>query len=73
MGNRQSRLAGARTSPGCRGARGGGRIAQPRPSKLVAETVETGVVCRQADQTDGGRSLLTLTDAGRALIEQVHR
>jgi DNA-binding MarR family transcriptional regulator len=48
-------------------------IAQPRASKLVAEAVDAGLVCRQADQTDGRRSLLTLTDAGRALCEEVHR
>jgi DNA-binding MarR family transcriptional regulator len=48
-------------------------MAQPRASKLVAEAVEVGLVRRHADQADGRRSLLTLTDAGRALCEEVHR
>lgn len=48
-------------------------IAQPRASKLVAEAVEAGLARREADQADGRRSLLALTDAGRALCDEVHR
>lgn len=45
----------------------------PRASKLVAAAVEAGLVQRAADQQDGRRSLLAPTDAGRALIKQVHQ
>jgi DNA-binding MarR family transcriptional regulator len=48
------------------------RVAQPRASKLVAEAVEAGLVRREADQADGRRAPLVLTDAGRALLARVH-
>ncbi|MCA2184749.1 MarR family winged helix-turn-helix transcriptional regulator [Nonomuraea cavernae] len=48
-------------------------VDQPRASKLVAAAVETGWVCRQADQGDGRRSVLVLTEAGQAAVEQAHR
>lgn len=48
-------------------------IDQPRASKLVAAAVEAGLVRREADQTDGRRSLLVRTEAGRAVTDEVHR
>ena len=38
-------------------------------SRLVAETVATGLLARHASQRDGRRSVLRLTPAGEALIE----
>jgi DNA-binding MarR family transcriptional regulator len=35
--------------------------------------VEAGLVRREADQTDGRRSCLVLTDEGSAALEQAHR
>lgn len=47
-------------------------VDQLRASKLVATAVAGGLVRRVADQTDGRRSLLELTDAGKALVAQAH-
>jgi DNA-binding MarR family transcriptional regulator len=44
----------------------------PRASRLVARAVEDGLLRRRADQRDGRRSLLALTPAGRARLEEVH-
>jgi DNA-binding MarR family transcriptional regulator len=48
-------------------------VDQPRASKLVAGAVETGLVRREADQADGRRALLVVTEAGRALTDEVRR
>jgi DNA-binding MarR family transcriptional regulator len=48
-------------------------IDQPRASKLAAQAIAAGLVRRAADQHDGRRSLLELTAAGRAYLEQVHQ
>ncbi|WP_433512805.1 MarR family winged helix-turn-helix transcriptional regulator [Nonomuraea sp. CA-143628] len=48
-------------------------IDQPRASRLVAAAVAAGLVERRADQADGRRALLVLTDAGRTALEQAHR
>ncbi|HET6316524.1 MAG TPA: MarR family transcriptional regulator [Chloroflexota bacterium] len=48
-------------------------IDQPRASKLVALAVEVGLVRREADQTDGRRSRLARTAAGRRASERVHQ
>ncbi len=48
-------------------------VDQPRASKLVTAAVDAGWVCRRADQADGRRSVLVLTDAGRDAVEQAHR
>lgn len=48
-------------------------VDQPRASKLVAGAVEAGLVRREADQADGRRALLVMTEAGRALTEEVRR
>ncbi|MDX3231540.1 MarR family winged helix-turn-helix transcriptional regulator [Streptomyces sp. ME19-01-6] len=48
-------------------------VDQPRASKLVAGAVEAGLVRREADQADGRRALLVMTEAGRALTDEVRR
>lgn len=48
-------------------------VDQPRASKLVAAAVQAGLVRREADQADGRRSALRLTDAGRAALDAAHR
>jgi DNA-binding MarR family transcriptional regulator len=48
-------------------------VDQPRASKVVAATVAAGLVRREADQADGRRSRLVLTEAGRARLAEVHR
>ncbi|MEU4570921.1 MarR family winged helix-turn-helix transcriptional regulator [Nonomuraea sp. ATR24] len=48
-------------------------VDQPRASKLVAAAVEAGWVHRRADQADGRRSVLVLTDAGQAAVEEARR
>jgi DNA-binding MarR family transcriptional regulator len=47
-------------------------VDQPRASKLVAAAVSAGLVRREADQADGRRTNLVLTDAGRQQLEWVH-
>jgi DNA-binding MarR family transcriptional regulator len=46
-------------------------VDQPRASRLAAQAVEAGLLRRAADQADGRRSLLILTDRGRAALAQV--
>lgn len=48
-------------------------VDQPRASKLVAGAVEAGLVRREADQADGRRALLVMTEAGRAMTDEVRR
>ena len=43
-------------------------VDQPRASRLVNEAAERGLVHRGVDPTDARRSVVTLTDAGRATI-----
>ena len=47
-------------------------IDQPRASKLVAAAVSAGLIRREADQLDGRRTNLALTDAGCERLEAVH-
>ncbi len=47
-------------------------VDQPRASRLVAAAVTAGLVRREADQADGRRALLALTDAGRAAAGRAH-
>jgi DNA-binding MarR family transcriptional regulator len=47
-------------------------VDQPRASKLVAAAVTAGLVRRDADQHDGRRTVLALTDAGHARLAEVH-
>ncbi|MFI7640972.1 MarR family winged helix-turn-helix transcriptional regulator [Nonomuraea sp. NPDC049400] len=48
-------------------------VDQPRASRLVAAAVTAGLIRREADQADGRRAWLVLTEAGRAALEQAHR
>jgi DNA-binding MarR family transcriptional regulator len=47
-------------------------VDQPRASKLVAAAVSAGLVRREADQSDGRRTNLILTEAGRKQLDAVH-
>jgi len=47
-------------------------VDQPRASKLVAAAVAEGLVLRVADQTDGRRSVLVLTDHGSEVLARAH-
>jgi DNA-binding MarR family transcriptional regulator len=48
-------------------------VDQPRASRLVARAVADGWLSREADQADGRRASLRLTEAGTNLLAQVHR
>ncbi|WP_028479896.1 MarR family winged helix-turn-helix transcriptional regulator [Nocardia sp. CNY236] len=48
-------------------------VDQPRASRLVATAVEANLVRRVADQTDGRRSILLLTDQGYDVVAAAHR
>ena len=48
-------------------------VDQPRASKLVTAAISIGLLRREADQSDGRRSLLVLTAAGQAQLECTHR
>lgn len=43
-------------------------VDQPRASRLVNDSAERGLVTRRADERDARRSVVELTDAGRALL-----
>ncbi|MEU2626211.1 MULTISPECIES: MarR family winged helix-turn-helix transcriptional regulator [Kitasatospora] len=47
-------------------------VDQPRASRLAAQALAAGLLHREADRTDGRRSLLRLTADGRALLDRVH-
>src|SRR5262245_44564456 len=44
-------------------------VDQPRASRLAAQAVEAGLIARGVDDEDGRRSPLTLTDAGRDVLD----
>jgi DNA-binding MarR family transcriptional regulator len=44
-------------------------VDQPRASRLVGDAAERGLVTRRPDERDARRSVVQLTDAGRALLE----
>ncbi len=44
-------------------------VDQPRASRLVNDAAERGLVVRAVDPRDARRSVITVTDAGRALLE----
>ncbi|MFG3442512.1 MarR family winged helix-turn-helix transcriptional regulator [Nonomuraea sp. NPDC047897] len=48
-------------------------VDQPRASRLVAAAVSAGLVRREADQADGRRALLVLTEAGQQAVERAHQ
>lgn len=43
-------------------------VDQPRASRLVQQSVELGLVRREADPADARRTRIALTDEGRALV-----
>ncbi|MET0234416.1 MAG: MarR family transcriptional regulator [Kibdelosporangium sp.] len=47
-------------------------VDQPRASRLTAKAVDDGFLVRKSDQTDGRRSLVTLTTSGRQQVEAAH-
>lgn len=47
-------------------------VDQPRASKLVAAAVAEGLIRRVADQNDGRRSVLVLTEYGRQILDRAH-
>ena len=49
------------------------RVSAPTISRAVNQVVESGWVERTDDPNDGRRVILTLTDAGRAVVEQTRR
>lgn len=44
-------------------------VDQPRASRLVNDAAERGLVARSVDARDARRSVIELTEAGRALLE----
>ncbi|MET7641093.1 MarR family winged helix-turn-helix transcriptional regulator [Streptomyces sp. NPDC005438] len=46
-------------------------VDQPRASRLVAQALNAGLLRREADQRDGRRSLLTLTEDGVDVLATV--
>jgi DNA-binding MarR family transcriptional regulator len=48
-------------------------VDQPRASKLVSAAVSAGLVRRVADQADGRRSVLVLTERGQAVVTDAHQ
>ncbi|MET7990454.1 MarR family winged helix-turn-helix transcriptional regulator [Amycolatopsis sp. NPDC005232] len=47
-------------------------VDQPRASRLVARAVDQDDLQREADQSDGRRTVLALTPAGRARLDALH-
>ncbi|QRP46107.1 MarR family winged helix-turn-helix transcriptional regulator [Amycolatopsis sp. FDAARGOS 1241] len=47
-------------------------VDQPRASRLVARAVDQGDLHRCADQADGRRAVLALTDSGRSRLDTLH-
>jgi DNA-binding MarR family transcriptional regulator len=47
-------------------------VDQPRASRLVQAAIAAGHVRREADPNDARRSILIITDAGRALLTETH-
>jgi DNA-binding MarR family transcriptional regulator len=45
-------------------------VDQPRASRLVQQGVDHGLLRREADPSDARRTLIALTDAGRALVDR---
>jgi DNA-binding MarR family transcriptional regulator len=48
-------------------------VDQPRASRVVADCVERGLVTRSTDAMDARRSVIALTDAGRAVLDERRR
>ncbi len=48
-------------------------VDQPRASRVVADCVARGLVTKETDPTDARRSVIALTDAGRAVLDERRR
>ncbi len=48
-------------------------VDQPRASRVVAECVERGLVTRSTDSRDARRSIIALTESGRAVLDERRR
>jgi DNA-binding MarR family transcriptional regulator len=46
-------------------------VDQPRASRLVADSVGRGFVSREVDPRDARKSVISITDAGRAMLDQI--
>jgi len=46
-------------------------VDQPRASRLAAQSLRAGLLRREADQRDGRRSLLALTDEGHTVLARI--
>lgn len=46
-------------------------VDQPRASRLVADAAGRGLVSREVDPRDARKSVLSITEAGRAFLEQI--
>lgn len=49
------------------------RVDQSRASRLVARAVELGLLRREADQSDGRRTVLVPTEAGNTSLDEMHQ
>jgi DNA-binding MarR family transcriptional regulator len=47
-------------------------VDQPRASRLVNESADLGLVTRHADERDARRSVVEITDAGRAMLDKAN-
>ena len=47
-------------------------VDQPRASRLVNDSAERGLVTRRADERDARRSVVELTEAGRAMLSSTN-
>jgi hypothetical protein len=54
------------------GRRGRLRITQPGMTSLVARMATAGLVVKEADPADGRATLVSVTPAGHAYLEQIH-
>ncbi|NHN45620.1 MarR family transcriptional regulator [Chryseoglobus frigidaquae] len=48
-------------------------VDQPRASRVIADCAARGLVARATDPADARRTLVTLTDAGRAVLDERRR
>ncbi|MGK8465992.1 MarR family winged helix-turn-helix transcriptional regulator [Nocardia cyriacigeorgica] len=66
-------MVGAATDPTVSTVAEALAVDRPRASRLVAAAVDAGYLERIADQSDGRRSLLAVTPAGRAVLRSAQQ
>lgn len=64
-------IEAARTAPTITEAAAELAVDQPRASRLAAQALDAGLLRREADQSDGRRSLLVLTHEGARVLEAI--